>query len=182
MSQNPTGPNKLRTRLNQYLRRLKSALPFVYGVSSALLALLLFNFLFPKTEPMTVQEVKMQLQAWHRLPHRLHIRLKSSTSFSHPWSRPDNRQTSPASRWSGSGVVIDMTGRILTSLHVVADASEIEITYERLALSGRDGFIPAGKDVAVLTPLAPPPQVFPAILGNPDSMPWAMMRSWSVTL
>jgi S1-C subfamily serine protease len=176
MSQNPTGPNKLRTRLNQYLRRLKSALPFVYGVSSALLALLLFNFLFPKTEPMTVQEVNDAVAvalASATPPPAYSAQVFNIIQPSLVLIKTKNRgKTNQASEDGlGSGVVIDLTGRILTSLHVVADASEIEITYPNGSRSPAEiaSYQPE-KDIAVLTPLNPPPQVFPAILGNPDSM------------
>ena len=176
MSQNPTDTNNSLTRLNQRFNRLKRALPFAYGVTAALLALILFNFLFPRTEPMTVRELDEVIanalasatpppaysaQVYNAIQPSLVL---IQTKYTQP--------TGPVSEDGlGSGVVIDLTGRILTSLHVVNNASEIEVTYPDGSRSPAEiaSYQPE-KDIAILTPLVQPPQVFPAILGNPDSM------------
>ena len=71
----------------------------------------------------------------------------------------------------GSGVVINDRGDILTSLHVVEDASDIR------------GYVPDGtlanaqviveqpeNDIAVLRASQPPALIVPAMLGNPNAM------------
>jgi S1-C subfamily serine protease len=72
---------------------------------------------------------------------------------------------------SGSGVVLDQRGTILTSLHVVQDASGIEVIFADGTRS------PATiaqtleeKDIAVLRTEAPPPDLFPATLGSPATV------------
>ena len=69
---------------------------------------------------------------------------------------------------SGSGVVLDQSGSILTSLHVVQGADEIEVifadnTHSKAVLAGTLG----DKDIAVLKTLSPPPLLVPATLGSP---------------
>lgn len=71
----------------------------------------------------------------------------------------------------GSGVVINDQGDILTALHVVHDAAEIEITFADG--SERNADIIASQpemDIAVLHPRQPPELIVPAILGNPNAM------------
>jgi len=77
------------------------------------------------------------------------------------------RRLTDAQSVLGAGVIVDETGLILTSLHVVRDL-------ERVVVAFADGFeseavlagsLPA-RDIAVLRPLAPPPLVIPAVLGD----------------
>lgn len=72
---------------------------------------------------------------------------------------------------SGSGVIFDQTGMILTSLHVVKNATGIRVVFfddtESPAwLVSQD---PAN-DIAVLRPTELPSQVVPATLGDPNSL------------
>jgi S1-C subfamily serine protease len=72
---------------------------------------------------------------------------------------------------SGSGVIFDQTGMILTSLHVVKDATGIRVVFfdntEAPAwIVSQD----AASDIAVLRPEELPSQVVPATLGDPGSL------------
>jgi S1-C subfamily serine protease len=74
-------------------------------------------------------------------------------------------------RARGTGVVLDMSGNILTSLHVVEGADDIEVifadnTQSKAVIAGTLG----DKDIAVLKTLDPPPSLIPAILGNPSAL------------
>jgi S1-C subfamily serine protease len=77
----------------------------------------------------------------------------------------------PQDEGMGSGVVVDLQGDILTSLHVVAGASRIDVTFA-------DGTTSAAQivaqrpenDIAVIRAVQPPPRIIPAILGNPGSV------------
>lgn len=71
----------------------------------------------------------------------------------------------------GSGVVVTEDGAILTSLHVVEEASEIEVVFadgtpSKAVIIGRE----EEKDIAVLRALEPPPQLVPAIMGDPRTL------------
>jgi S1-C subfamily serine protease len=72
---------------------------------------------------------------------------------------------------SGSGVILDETGNILTNLHVVRDAKEIEVIFAdgsraEATLAGTLG----DKDIAVIKVSSPPTVLIPAILGSPASL------------
>jgi S1-C subfamily serine protease len=71
----------------------------------------------------------------------------------------------------GSGVVIDAGGDILTCLHVVANATSIQVTFADGTRSPATVAIrqPAN-DIAVLQASQLPAKVVPAVLGNPRSV------------
>jgi len=71
----------------------------------------------------------------------------------------------------GTGTIIDTNGDILTSLHVVADASDIQVTFadgtsSKASLATQQ----TQNDIAVLKADKLPAQVVPAVLGNPNAM------------
>jgi S1-C subfamily serine protease len=71
----------------------------------------------------------------------------------------------------GSGVVVTLDGDILTSLHVVADATEIKLTFADGSQTG--GEIVARQpenDIAVVHATEPVANLVPAILGNPAAV------------
>jgi S1-C subfamily serine protease len=67
----------------------------------------------------------------------------------------------------GTGVVVNEDGDILTALHVVAGASEIELTFAD-GSQGVAAVVTARPDldIAVLRPLTPPDLIVPAVLGS----------------
>ena len=71
----------------------------------------------------------------------------------------------------GSGVVVDDSGDILTSLHVVADAVEINVTFADGSTSGATIVTTQPEnDIAVLRALRPPANLPAATLGSPGSL------------
>jgi S1-C subfamily serine protease len=71
----------------------------------------------------------------------------------------------------GTGVVLDESGNILTSLHVVQKADKIQVAFADGTKS--EATIAATqpeKDIAVLHALEPPPLLVPAVLGNPGTL------------
>jgi S1-C subfamily serine protease len=71
----------------------------------------------------------------------------------------------------GSGVVIDANGDILTSLHVVADAIDIRLTFADGTQSGAQVVARTPEnDIAVLHATTLSPTVVPATLGNPNAV------------
>lgn len=80
-------------------------------------------------------------------------------------------QDNESDQASGAGVILDESGNILTSLHVVQGADEIEVIFADGAKS--KALIAASqpeKDIAVLRALEAPPQLIPAILGSPSAL------------
>jgi S1-C subfamily serine protease len=71
----------------------------------------------------------------------------------------------------GTGVVVSAAGDILTSLHVVADAQDILVTFADGSESS--AFLIGAQpenDIAVLQPINPPFPLVPATLGNPNAL------------
>ena len=91
-----------------------------------------------------------------------------------PSAAPSGKSTafgSQAGTGIGSGVIADDRGDILTALHVVANATEIEVTFadgstSTAQITGSD----PTHDIAVLQPDTPPATIVPAVLGNPRSV------------
>jgi len=72
---------------------------------------------------------------------------------------------------SGSGVVIDDAGDILTALHVVQDASRVSVVFADGTESAAVIISSiAASDIAALRPSNTPAQLTPATLGNPSRL------------
>jgi S1-C subfamily serine protease len=71
----------------------------------------------------------------------------------------------------GSGVVVNENGDILTALHVVLDATEIEITFaDGTEATAEIANADPGNDIAVLQASRPPEVLVPATLGSATAM------------
>lgn len=159
-------------RLRTYLRR---AAPFTLGVGAAFAALLLYNFLFPGSPQLSHAEVNdsiAQALASATPPPAFSARvyqvIAPSLVLIHTRSSDDDGE---AGDGLGSGVVINDSGDILTSLHVVEDAAEIELLFaDGTESSGQVIATDPEQDIAVLSASQPPAEIVPATLGNPHAM------------
>lgn len=163
------------SRLHFLKRVLRSATPFVAGMFAVLLGLMAYNALVPAPPPVTLNEVNDTVanvlasatpppafstevyQAIH--PSLVLIQTKSTD------------KNGEEGNGLGSGVIIDDSGDILTSLHVVADATDIKLTFADGTQSSAQ--ITAKQpeiDIAVLSANQLPEQFVPATLGNPNAM------------
>lgn len=164
-----------RQRLIRFRSRARSALPFVSGMLATLVALLIFNLLTPPAKPLTPRDV-----------NELVVQVMASATPPPPYSALVYQAIMPSfvaiqtknpgadgktNNGVGSGVVINERGDILTSLHVVADATEIKLTF---ADGSEVGALIRAKvpenDIAVLQPTEMPGLIVPATLGNPRAM------------
>ncbi len=155
--------------------RLGRVTPFVSGVAAALVALLLYNLLIPRSPQLTIQEVDSTvataLAAATPAPAysaRVYQAIMPSlVLIQTQGSSADDDEGGGV----GSGVVVDDTGSILTSLHVVADASEIQVTFADGTQSRAQILAEQPEnDIAVLQASELPEQIIPATLGNPNAM------------
>ena len=156
--------------------RLRRATPFVSGAVVALLAVLLYGALVPGRPALSQQDVDdtvasalasvtpppafSALVYQAVLPSLVLIETKAPAKA----GRPDGNGL-------GSGVVVTLDGDILTSLHVVADATEIQLTFADGTKTG--GEIIARQpedDIAVVHATEPVANLVPAILGNPAAV------------
>jgi S1-C subfamily serine protease len=153
--------------------RARGAVPFGGGIVAALVAVALYASLTPGPAPLTRQDVT------DTVAHVLASQTPGPTraQLAYEAIRPSlvlvqtggAGGTTGAGAGLGSGVIVDAAGDILTALHVVADASSITVTFADGTSS------PAliadqrpDTDIAVLQATAPPANLPPATLGNPN--------------
>ncbi len=154
---------------------VKSAIPFVSGILAALIALWLYNLFAPAPQPLTIHQVNdtvAQALASATPPPAFSARVYQAIQPSLVLIQTQGTGTGDeVARSLGSGVVIDDRGDILTSLHVVADANTIQVTFADGTQSDAQVIVSQPEnDIAVLQANQPPAQVFPAVLGNPNAM------------
>jgi S1-C subfamily serine protease len=142
---------------------------------AAFLALLLYSVLFPGPHQVTTQEVNdtvAQALASATPPPAfstfVYQAIQPSLVFIETKSPGENGE---AESNLGTGVVVSDSGDILTSLHVVADASDIQLIFADGTHSGAQVVAQQPEnDIAVLRATRPPLQLLPAVLGNPNAM------------
>jgi S1-C subfamily serine protease len=173
-----TAPTAPATRRRAGARTGRIAL-FGAGVVAALLAILVYRAAFPGPAPLTTRDVADSIDralasqtpgpalseaAFAVIrPSVVLIRTGGGDGAASPSDDPGGRL--------GTGVIIDDAGDILTSLHVVADATSIELTFADGSKS--EGVILNSQpenDIAVLQAETPPELLVPATLGNPGAV------------
>jgi S1-C subfamily serine protease len=160
--------------LRTYLRR---STPFAAGAFTALVVILLYNLLLPAPPQLTTREVDESIaQAFASatpppaFSARVYQAIRPSLVLIQT-DAPDADSDGEAEHGVGSGVVISDQGDILTSLHVVANATEIELTFPDGTQSVAQVIVKQPEnDIAVLRAEQPPTELVPAILGNPNAM------------
>ncbi|WP_420629871.1 S1C family serine protease [Candidatus Leptofilum sp.] len=163
---------RLRAQAKAWLRR---GWPFAAGIVAAFLGILLYFNLYPNPIPLTddeVDQVVVNAMASATPPPSYssqvyQVILPSMVLIRTTGEDADGEEGNGV----GSGVIVSANADILTSLHVVAGATEIEIFYadgseSTAVLTAAD----PENDIAVLTPAQLPEVVVPAVLGNPNAM------------
>jgi S1-C subfamily serine protease len=176
MNEPPLSRSELwRRRLQRFRTLVRRAVPFASGVLAALVALLLYDGMTPPPPQITQNDVNesiAQAMASATVPPSFSSRVYRVIAPSMVFIQtqlPDVNGEPEAGL--GSGVIVDDRGSILTSLHVVANATQIQVTFadgteSRARIIMRQPEI----DIAVLRAVRPPQQIIPAVLGNPSAM------------
>jgi S1-C subfamily serine protease len=164
-----------RRRLGWFRTHARSGGLFAAGVLTVLVALLLYNSLTPAQPQLTTQEVQdsvAQALASATPPPALSARVYGAVWPSLVFIQTQGVDENGEEGFGlGSGIIVNDSGGILTSLHVVADASDIELTFADGTTSGAQVVVAQPEnDIAVLVADLPPAQLTPAILGNPNAM------------
>jgi len=168
-------PDKLRSQFGRWRERVRKTFPFLSGVLAALLALLLYNFLFSGTRPLTQDEVNAAISSAMAsatprpaFSTQVYQIIQPSLVLIETESAGENGE---AHGGLGSGVIIDDFGDVLTSLHVVSGATTINVTFADGTKSAATvASSQPEKDIAVLQPKSLPQQFVPATLGNAGSL------------
>jgi len=164
-----------RRRLQRMRTRAGSALLFASGVLAALVAFLLYNLLVPGPQPLTPQQVNdtvAQVLASATPPPafsaRVYQAIQPSLVLIQTQAPGENGEEANG---LGSDVLINDSGDILTSLHVVADAADIQLTFADGTQSiAQVTATQPENDIAVLSASQLPGLVVPATLGSPGAM------------
>ena len=159
----------LAAKFNVWRERMRGMFPFVSGVFATLLALVLFNFIFPNNQ-MTELEVldvvdSALASATPRTPYA--VQVYEDLKYSIVVIEVEGNDGDGL----GTGVIVNDEGNILTSNHVIADASNISITFADGSRS--EAFIlyaTPEQDIAMVRAFNTPAFIIPATLGNPGSM------------
>ncbi len=163
-----------RDRLQRLWGRARRTLSFTLGVFAALMALWIYNLIFPAPHQLTTREVNDAVaQALGSatpppaFSSRVYQVIQPSLVLIETRTQGEDGETGEG---LGSGVIVDQQGDILTSLHVVAGASEILITYaDGTQSKAQILFAQPENDIAVLFPEQLPSVLVPAVLGNPNA-------------
>ena len=164
-----------RQRLQRLRKGLRSALPFALGVVAALTGLLIYNLLTPNPTSLTADDVSTAINqvlasATPPAPYSVGVYQIIQPSLVLIQSKLPGADGKTDDSL-GTGTIIDMNGDILTSLHVVADATEIQVTFADGTTSpAKVSNQEPANDIAVLQADNLPDQVIPAVLGNPNAM------------
>lgn len=170
-----SGSERWRDRLVRFRTYLKSAIPFVTGISATLLALLLYNVIFPGPNQMTTREVndlvaQAMASATPQPAFSSRVFQVIQPSLVLIQTKGENAGNEHGSGL-GSGVIVTNSGEILTSLHVVDDANEILVTFADGTESVAEIVLTQPEnDIAVLQSYLLPEVLVPAVLGNPGAM------------
>jgi S1-C subfamily serine protease len=149
-------------------------LPFIAVAVSAIMAVTLYNLLFPSPVPPGQKEIDESVRqaiasATPPPPYSAQVYQVILPSLVFIQTQ---REGAEEERFGvGSGVVVNVNGDVLTALHVVADAAEIEIHFADGSQSTAE-IVSAEpeNDIAVLRPDRPPEWIIPAVLGNAGAM------------
>lgn len=155
--------------------RIRSATPFVGGIVAALIAVALYGALASGPPPLTTRDVQDTVagalaSVTPPPPASEHVYDVARPSVVLIETDRTGTDGKPASGL-GSGVIVDDAGDILTSLHVVADVQQIELTFADGTKSpGRLVAQQPQNDTAVVRAARPPVGMVPATLGNPGAL------------
>ncbi len=171
----PSGRTGVAGLIQRLRLRLGRSMPFLSGVLATFAALLLYNALFPPPPPLTLNDVNAAaarvMASVTPAPANSTLAfaaVRASLVFIESNVPNDEGEFKDA---IGSGVVVNDRGDILTSLHVVANASKIEVTFPDGSRSEAQIINEDPEhDIAVLQALTPPAQIIPAVLGNPGGL------------
>jgi S1-C subfamily serine protease len=167
--------NVFRERLRRLRDRSRGALLVGLGVLIALSALSVydaFHATSPRLTEREVESIAARVMASATPPPSLASRVYDAIAPSIVQIRAKlPGADAQADQVSGTGVIVDQAGTILTSLHIVKGASEIGIVFfdnteAQASISAQD----ANQDIAVLRPDQLPSLVVPATLGSPGAL------------
>lgn len=162
-------------RLQRLRTRLHGVTPFASGVLATFAALLLYNLFIPDPDRVTQGDVNESVAVAIASitpppPHAplIYQVIRPSLVLIQANTLGEDEEEG---RGLGTGVVINDSGDILTSLHVVTNAVEIELVFADGTESLAEIMVAEPEsDIAVLRASQLPELLVPAVLGNPNAV------------
>lgn len=157
--------------------RLAASRPVALGALVTLVAVLIYGQLVPGTRPLSGQDVDdavaealASVTPPPAFSEVVYQAVRPSLVLIQTRGTGGNSEDGDE-RGLGSGVVVNLDGDILTSLHVVDGAAAIELTFADGTTSAAEIVATQPEnDIAVVRALERPPELVPAVLGNPDAV------------
>jgi S1-C subfamily serine protease len=171
MNELPDNEKKLSGRMKNLASRLRGWLPFVAGILTSLIAFILYNLIFIQPNQLTVDDINESVAiamasatpkpANSALVYQI---IEPSLVLIEVESKNEDAESDFG---LGSGVIVDSFGNILTSLHVIAGADIINLTFaDGTKTTGQVVLEMPEMDLAVLQALDTPLIVVPATLAG----------------
>ncbi len=171
----PSRSVRFRVQIDKVSALAKKIAPIAIGVLVTLLVLAIFNIVNPGPKPLTQKELDQrigQVMASATPPPALASRIYATIQPSLVQVETKILSTDGKEEGGrGAGVIIDENAQILTSLHVVKDAFEIQVLFmDGTRSEAQIVTTQPENDIALLKPQQLPGQFLPAVMGNPNSL------------
>lgn len=174
---NPTPKRfvRLRVAMPRVRAFVKSAIPIAIGVIVTLLVLGIWSVVNPAPQPLSQKELDKriaQVMASATPPPALAARVYGQIQPSLVQVETKVLSTDGKEEGGrGAGVIIDENAQILTSLHVVQNAIDIQVLFmDGTRSTAQIVTTQPENDIALLKADQPPAQFVPAVLGNPNAL------------
>jgi len=167
---------RLKQRWEKFRVGVKRIAPFMISTILALVLILLYNFFIIKPNQLTAVDVndavaQAMASATAPPPYSAQVYQVIQPSLVLIQTKGSGQHEGDSDFGLGSGVVVDQTGNILTSLHVVANAEQILVTFaDGTKSNGQVISAQPENDIAVVQTGQLPQVLVPAILGNANAM------------
>ena len=166
---------RLKGRMKNTASFLRRGLPFASGVFATLVAILIYHYVLVLPNQLTTEDVNAsvaQVMASATAPPAYSAQVYQVIQPSLVLIQTEERRQNAESGFGlGSGVIVNSFGDILTSLHVIAGATRITVTFADGTESEAQVMMEMPElDLAVIQVLDTPLVIVPAVLGNPSAM------------
>lgn len=158
-----------------FVAGIKRSWPLGLGLLGALIGILLYTTLIPAPEPVTQKQIDDSIasamaSATPEPAHSAQVYqtiLPSLVYIQTQGTNPDDEEGFGV----GSGVIVNEEGAILTSHHVISDATSIEVVFTDGTRAGAQVVSAEPEnDIAVLQADGSPEVIVPAVMGSTGSM------------
>ncbi len=171
----PPPPSRRSQRVEALFGRFRRSAPFGFGVLAALVAVALYGALSSEPEQLTADDVEKTVAeaiASVTPPPAPSAQVYQAILPSLVIIQTETLDSEDENGFGvGSGVIINSNAAILTSLHVVDGATEIEVSFADGTESSATVISRQPEnDIAVLMPDTPPDVFVPATIGSSERM------------